>query len=68
MLTDNELGELVVMLQAKSPLHQLSNMRRRLINKTTRVRTGVWCRGPTHMRRRLERGRSHAHQGRHAGR
>jgi len=31
MLTDNELGELVLMLQAKSPLHQLSNMEARTV-------------------------------------
>jgi len=31
VLTDNELGQLVRMLQAKSPLHQLSNMEARTV-------------------------------------
>lgn len=31
MLTDNELGELVRMLQAKSPLERLSNMEARTV-------------------------------------
>jgi len=31
MLTDNELGELVLMLQAKSPLERLSNMEARTV-------------------------------------